>query len=252
LNFIAENDIVPFFKSLGIDIRRIPRAGIPTVDYEYKNVGLEVTVIHDYLPRHSEVEKLLNHHMKTNSEICAYMYMKGGQPKIEILSEKEQEKPSILCLRQHISCYRSKLIGKINDKYSQDQEHDLDIIVLDFRLAPFDSLSLKWEIRSILDVYGKEFYSLGGVLIASPKSMDSKMDEPPDYVFVNNTYCNKQHEILEKLKNFHLTTTSTWGTVLQIFVKNSGHTTIRNPCINCPEREELEARKLPTFLMNSV
>ena len=82
--------------------------------------------------------------------------------------------------------------------------------------------------------------------------MDSKMDEVPDYVFVNNIYYKKQHEILEKLKNFQLATTSTWNTVLQIFVRYSGHTTISNPCIKCPEREELEARKLPTFLMNPI
>jgi hypothetical protein len=35
---IAENDIVPFFRSLEMDIKRIPRAGTQTVDYEYKKV----------------------------------------------------------------------------------------------------------------------------------------------------------------------------------------------------------------------
>ena len=40
---LAENDIVPFFKSLGMDIKRIPTSGTRTVDYEYEKVGLEVT-----------------------------------------------------------------------------------------------------------------------------------------------------------------------------------------------------------------
>ena len=97
-----------------------------------------------------------------------------------------------------------------------------------------------------------DFYSLGGVLVASPKKIDSRVDEVPDFVFVNNIYCKKQHEILEKLGDFHLATTSTWNTVLQIFVKYSGNTSINIPCINCPERLELEARGLPTFLMSPI
>src|SRR5688572_14643116 len=74
---IAEIDIVPFFNSLGINVNKVSRAKIRTVDYEYENVGLEVTVVQDYLPKHNEIDKLLDHHIQTNSRICAYMYMKG-------------------------------------------------------------------------------------------------------------------------------------------------------------------------------
>ena len=249
---IAEIDIVPFFGSLGINVKRVSRTKIRTVDYEYENVGLEVTVVQDYLPKHNEIDKLLDHHIQTNSRICAYMYMKGDKPRIEIMSEKNLDKLAILCLRQHISCYRSKIIGKISKKYNQDQEHDLSIIILDFRLAPFDSLSLKWEVRSILDSCAKDYYSLGGVLIASPKELDSTMVDEPDYVFVNNIYCKKQHEILTKLNRFSLATTSTWNTVTHIFVKQSPPTSISSPCFDCPEREELEIKRLPTFMMNSI
>jgi hypothetical protein len=159
---------------------------------------------------------------------------------------------SILCLRQHISCYRPKLISKINKKYRQDESHDLQIIIIDFRLAPFDSLSIKWEVKSILDIWEKDFHSLGGILIASPKRVNSDMVDEPDYVFVSNIHCRKEREILRKLNNFSLATTSNWITVNQTFVKYSGFTSITSPCIDCPEKEELGTRGLPTFLMNRI
>ncbi|MGC1931392.1 MAG: hypothetical protein WA667_20665, partial [Candidatus Nitrosopolaris sp.] len=52
------------------------------------------------------------------------------------------------------------LIRKIDDKYGQDQDHNILIIVIDFRLARFDSLSLKKEIKLILDNRGMEYPSL--------------------------------------------------------------------------------------------
>jgi hypothetical protein len=123
---------------------------------------------------------------------------------------------------------------------------------LDFRLAPFDALSVKWEIKSILDIWGKDLYSLGGVLIASPKKMDSEMIDKPDYVFVRNIHCKKQYDILAKLSDFSLATTSNWITVTHIFVKYSGATGISSPCFDCSDREELDARSLPTFMMNPI
>jgi hypothetical protein len=73
---IAERHIVPFFNKIGFEMQKIPTARSRTVDYECENLGLEVTALHHYLPRHDEVDKLLKRHLETNSRICAYMYLK--------------------------------------------------------------------------------------------------------------------------------------------------------------------------------
>jgi hypothetical protein len=86
------------------------------VDYECEDVGIEVTSIHEYLPKNYEVDKLLRQHDQTNYRICAYMYLKDDKPKVEILDEQALDNIiSVLCLRQHVSCYRPRLINKIND-----------------------------------------------------------------------------------------------------------------------------------------
>ena len=252
---IAERHIVPFFSEIGFNIKKIPRIKSRSVDFECGNLGIEVSTIHDYLPKHSNVDKLLRRHYETNSRICAYMYLKGDELRIDILDEKKLDNnTSILCLRQHVSCYRPKLTTKIINKYLQDESecHDMQIIVIDSRLAPFDSLSLKWEVKSILNNLGTDLHSLGGVLMASPKEIDADMLEEPKFVFANNANCRKDHEILRKLDNFSLATTSEWKTVNQTFVTFSGRTSIISPCFDCPEKEELNARGLPTFLMNSI
>ena len=116
-----ESNIVPFFKKLGFNIKRIPRTQRRTADYECGELGIEVTSLRQYLPQNNiDIDKLLKRHLETNSRICAYMYLKDGKLRTEILDEQKLNNDvSILCLRQHISCYRQKLIGKINDKYEQ-------------------------------------------------------------------------------------------------------------------------------------
>lgn len=145
----------------------MPKAQTRTVDYEYGDLGIEIIVLHDYLPRTPEMDVLLRKHKDTNLRICAHMYLKNGRLAIEILNEEPiSSNISLLCLRQHISCYRAKIWGKIIDKCMQDQDkrHRGSIIVMDFRLAHFDSLSLKSEIMGILDGSGSEFPTLEGIL----------------------------------------------------------------------------------------
>jgi hypothetical protein len=198
----VEINIYSFFKKIGYDIKKIPAAATRTVDYEYGNLGIEVTIIREYLPRNDDTDNLLRQNAQGNSRICAYMYLKDDKPKIEILDERKLDNNiSILCLRQHISCYRPKLISKINNKYSQDKDHPVNIIIFDFRLAHFDSLSVKREIKAILTAKGMEFPSPGGILAFTPKQIDSDMlDDDPDYVFIDNPYCNISHEIAQEIK----------------------------------------------------
>lgn len=247
-----ETNVPSFFNKMGYKMMKVPQTKhiARTVDYDYEDLGLEVTSIREYLPRNDEVDKLLVRHEQTNSRICAYMFLQDGKPKIEILDEKPSENnQSILCLRQHVTCYRPKIIGKIIDKYSQDEDHRIQIIAIDFRLAHFDPLSLKTEIKTILTSVGMEFPALAGILVCTPTHLNSDMlSDESYYVFINNSYCNSQHPILEQLNNFSFATTSYWLTVNQIFIKKpSNLLTISFPCFDCPDKDELERRGLPTF-----
>jgi len=239
-----------FFNKLGYEIKKVPIAdNTRTVDYEYEDVGVEVTSIRDYSPK-NEVDKLLARYDQTNYRICAYMYLREGKSKIEILEEQKLEnKLSILCLRQHVSSYEPKIKDKIYNKCYQGEIHSILILMMDFRLAHFDSLSLKREIKSILDGIGTELPSLGGILVSTPKRLNSDMlSNDCDYVFVNNTHCKSHHDILKQLNNYSLATTSDWITVNPIFItKPSNITSIPVPCFDCPDRVEIERKGLPTF-----
>ena len=94
-----------------------------------------------------------------------------------------------------------------------------------------------------------EFPSLSGILASTPKRLDSDMlDNDPDYVFINNPYCKSQHDILRKLSNYSMATTSMWITVDQIFIKKPSNVPeIPFPCFDCPDRDEIQRRGLPTF-----
>ena len=129
----------------------------------------------------------------------------------------------------------------------QDQQHKGSIIVIDFRLAHFDSLSIKREIRGILDRNGSEFPTLEGILISVPEHLDSEMLDSPDYVFVKNEHSVVEHKILETLNKFSLATTATWNTFNHTFVRYSGLTAIQSPCMDCPDKAWLDLRGLPTF-----
>ena len=49
----------------------MPKAQTRTVDYEYGDLGIEITVLHDddYLPRTREMDVLLNRYIDTNSNL---------------------------------------------------------------------------------------------------------------------------------------------------------------------------------------
>lgn len=245
-----ETSIPLFFNKIGYKVKKVPRKETRTVDYENEDLGIEVTSIGTYLPRNDEMDSLLNRLNQVNSRICAYMYLKDDKPKIEILNERQLENNiSILCLRQHISCYRPKLINKINNKHSQDDDHSVHIIILDFRLAHFDPLSLKREIASILKKVGMDYPSLGGILASTPKQLNSDMlDYDSDHVFINNHHCKSQHDILTKLGSYSMATTSMWITVAPIFIrKPSNVQKISFSSIDCPDRDEIQRLGLPTF-----
>ena len=92
-----ETNIVLFFKNIGYSIKKVPTTTTRTVDYEFEDLGIEVTSIQSYLPRNEDMNKLLSRHNESNSKICAYMYLKDDKPKVELLDEQQlDENVSIL------------------------------------------------------------------------------------------------------------------------------------------------------------
>lgn len=244
----VETTIVDFFFQLGYDIRRIKENQDRKVDYEYEDIGFEITVIHEYLPKLGELDSLITQHDNTFSKICAYMYGENGKVKIKKLEETPLEKQSILSLRQHISSYRPKLINKIDDKYSQSEHSEYVVIIMDFRLARFDCLSIKREISSILKENGDNYSTLVGILILCPNKRDFGLYDEPNHVFVINNYCNKTNSLIESLKGYSITNGEEWWTVNHIFVKTLRGKSISNQSIQCPEtKSDLENMGLPTF-----
>ena len=84
-----------------------------------------------------------------------------------------------------------------------------------------------------------DYPSLGGILISLSVGIDSEMLEvESEYVFVYNTHCKANHEILDKLNIFSMATTSIWSTVNQTFIKkpDGQNIPITDPCYDCPER----------------
>jgi hypothetical protein len=65
----VEINIDSFFKKIGYDIKKIPTAATRTVDYEYEDLGIEVTLIREYLPRNDDTDNLLRQNAQGNSRI---------------------------------------------------------------------------------------------------------------------------------------------------------------------------------------
>jgi hypothetical protein len=50
-----------------------------TVDYEYERIGLEITVLQEYLPRNIEIDRLLKRDIETNSRPICIINQKTGE-----------------------------------------------------------------------------------------------------------------------------------------------------------------------------
>lgn len=166
-----ENSAPLFFQKLGINAERIKEIKERTPDYSSNGIEFEVTAIHTYLPKNTDIDNLIKTHEERHSLICAYLYSERGMPKFKIIRQKHLENDlSILCLRHHISLYESKIFNKIDDKYHQSSGKD-QIIIMDFRLAHFDPLSLKRGITKVLTERCMDFPSLIGIIVNIPKKL---------------------------------------------------------------------------------
>jgi hypothetical protein len=65
-----------------------------------------------------------------------------------------------------------------------------------------------------------------------------KRQNQKEYVFVYNTNCKTNHDIIDKLNNFSMATTSIWVNVNPLFIKKPSdqNTTMTSRCYDCPKR----------------
>jgi hypothetical protein len=163
-----ESDIQSNLKSAGINANRISRGKTRTSDYEDGGIDFEVTIVQAYIPNIMEIDNAVRF-LKNNPGYCqyAYMYLGPGQkPVFKIIETKKCDpKISLLCIGEHISIYRNKIVNKIEHESSQNTTNPHQIIVLDFRLPLFDHMTLRKEISSILNQVGEQYPSLLGVVL---------------------------------------------------------------------------------------
>lgn len=237
-----------FFQKLKIPAERIKETKEKrTPDYSSNSIDFEVTTIHWYLPKNLDIDNILKTHDKSYSLICAYLYSEKGKPKLKIIHQKKLENDlSILCLRQHVSLYESKIFNKIDDKYHQSSGKD-HIIIMDFRLAPFDPLSLKRAITNVLKEMCMSFYSLMGIIANIPEKLDSNMLDEAYFFFVKNPYFTNNNKLLSILNDYSIVQTNKWITPMQMFVKVKQGTAFAPLCMECPGINDIKKMGLPTI-----
>ena len=244
-----EDDIQKFLSLLKLKRSNLSQANSKGSSYRVDNVDFEVTAIHTYIPRTSKIEKALGEMSKIFGK-CHHIYMfldPDLQPDIRIMgSEDCDNNGSILCIRQDITLYYLKISNKINEKYLQNIKSPSQVIILDFRGAPFDSVTLKKGILSLLNKRGYEYTNLIGIVAAVPKNIDSGV-EPPTYFFVENIhYKGPDNKFKERLLEITKVQTSVSIMPLAILItkKSSKPFSVQNPCINLPSLDEI--RKIVT------
>jgi hypothetical protein len=148
--------------SIEIKATKISENSVRTPDYGNVRIAFEATKAIMYtlsIPRMAEIDKAIDE-LQNNLGNCyhAYMYLdsNNNNPIFKILSkEKCDPSCSILCLRQHVSVYRPKIINKIQNKSYQSENYPEHTLILDFRASQFDAISLSKEISAILrDIEG--------------------------------------------------------------------------------------------------
>ena len=90
-----ENSAPIFFRKLGINAERIKETKERTPDYSSNRIDFEVTAIHQYLPKNTDIDNILKTHEESHSLICVYLYLEKGKPKLKIIHQKELGKDLI-------------------------------------------------------------------------------------------------------------------------------------------------------------
>jgi hypothetical protein len=105
---------------------------------------------------------------------------------------------SIIYTRQNVSLYRKKILNEIDKKYVQAKDYDREVIVLDFRTAPFRHVTLRKEIQNILRIVGETHLNLTGIIIGT-KAHDTAPIDKIRYVYIKNIQsCHMVKELPEE------------------------------------------------------
>ena len=253
----VEADITKLLKSLGITANKIARSkqGEKTSDYGGMNVDFEVTIVQSYIRGIDAIEKAWDFLEKNiGTCYCAYIYTDSttGQPVFKLLCEEKGwvKGLSMLCLRQHVSIYHKKIANKIETKYRQHTTNQYQIIVLDFRITPFNPSSLRNEISKVLQKIGEDYHYLLGIIFALPKTISSSPFEAPNYFYVSNTYLIPPKALTEKLKNIEKVVDDPTLSIMPILpLPVIPHTheehSISRLCFDCPSPDNLASQGMP-------
>jgi hypothetical protein len=171
-----------------------------------------------------------------------YLGSNNNNPRFKILSEEKCDPScSVLCLRQHVSVYRPKIINKIQNKSYQSKNYPEHTLILDFRTAQFDAISLSKEISAILRDIGEQYPSLVGIIFAlRKKATESRVTEEPFYHFVSNPYSRSiNFDIMDKLNDLAISAGLKLAQVIQVMLpiiiyKSGFGFSVSNLCINGP------------------
>ncbi|HYA83215.1 MAG TPA: hypothetical protein VEH06_07170 [Candidatus Bathyarchaeia archaeon] len=173
-----------------------------------------------------------------------------------LFKEKCDPSCSILCLRQHVSVYRKKIINKIDDKSHQSEDYPAHVLVLDFRTAHFDSVSLSKEIYAILHDVGKQYPSLVGIVFGIPnEAIASDIIQEPVYHYISNPSSNFINSVIsDKLNKISRPSTSDLvQMMIPIIIYKSGIVfSARNLCLNGPTIKELYNLGLPVLSCSTL
>jgi hypothetical protein len=247
-----QQDVEPYLNNLGIPVRRIPEVSTNrTSDYEGMGVDFEVSAVQMYFP--AVVAKSLESYAQDLGK-CQYFYTfadANNRPQLVKLREVEcMETGSALCVRQHVSLYFKKIVRKLEDKINQNTRNPNQIILLDFRGAPFDPISLKGIIRKVLDKYGQKYTSLLGIIAALPMRVDSPILSAPYFFFIQNLHSDpKNMEVLDILMKTSAVQTEKIVSPTPILIRKLSEKTfsLNNPYTNMPEFKDIALSGITTW-----
>lgn len=254
----VENDVFRLFSLLKLNGTKVPAASTKKPDYQADGVDFEVTAIRTYIPRTPRIDKALGEMSKIFGK-CHHVYMfldRDLRPDIRIMGTEDCDKNgSILCMKQDITLYYLEIINKINEKYLQDSVNASQVIVIDFREAPFDSVILKKGIHSLLNKRGYDYPSLMGIVAVVPENIDSGLFEPPNYFFVENMqYKGTSNKAKQRLLEIANVKTSVAINPMAILITkdSSKPFSAQNPCVNVPSLREIRRIITPEIIYEQL
>jgi hypothetical protein len=197
-----------FLKSNGINAKKVKRKpDEKTPDYEWSDIGIEVTAVHDFdPPKQDSLKQFLASNPGNYYLISCFSENQSVEPKHEVILRKNFDwNYSVLHSMQHISYYRKKISDEISKKYQQTEHYEKAIVILDLRTAPFSSITLFKEVQKIINLTKEQYLSLIGIVVATRKGNLSAIDDI-EYHYIKNIY--SKHSLNELTETIYSTKSS--------------------------------------------